>query len=56
MGSCVPSRDVPRYIDLFLKGRLPVERLLSSTGPLEEINEAFDRLDRGEVIRHLLVP
>ncbi|AIC29670.1 Zn-dependent alcohol dehydrogenase GroES-like protein (plasmid) [Rhizobium etli bv. mimosae str. IE4771] len=56
MGSCVPSRDIPRYIDLFLKGRLPVERLLSSTGPLEEINEAFDRLDRGEVIRHLLVP
>ncbi|KSV91863.1 zinc-dependent alcohol dehydrogenase family protein [Sinorhizobium sp. GL28] len=56
MGSSVPSRDIPRYIDLFLKGRLPVDRLLSSTGSLEDINEAFDRLDRAEVIRHLVLP
>jgi alcohol dehydrogenase len=55
MGSCVPSRDIPRYIDLYLQGRLPVDKLLSGTGPLEEINEAFDRLDRGEVIRHVIV-
>lgn len=54
MGSCVPSRDIPRYIDLFMAGKLPVNKLLSSTGPLEEINEAFDRLDRGEVIRHVI--
>lgn len=56
MGSSVPSRDIPRYIDLFLKGRLPVDRLLSSTGSLDDINEAFDRLDRAEVIRHLILP
>ncbi|TXI05876.1 MAG: alcohol dehydrogenase [Rhizobium sp.] len=56
MGSCVPSRDIPRYIDLFLQGRLPVDRLLSSTGTLDGINEAFDRLDRAEVIRHLILP
>jgi alcohol dehydrogenase len=55
MGSCVPSRDIPRYIDLYLKGKLPVDKLLSGTGPLEGINEAFDRLDRGEVIRHVIV-
>ncbi len=55
MGSCVPSRDIPRYIDLYLQGRLPVDKLLSGTGPLDEINEAFDRLDRGEVIRHVIV-
>ena len=54
MGSCVPSRDIPRYIALFKAGKLPVDKLLSSTGPLEEINEAFDRLDRGEVIRHVI--
>lgn len=54
MGSCVPSRDIPRYIDLFMAGKLPVDKLLSSTGPLDEINEAFDRLDRGEVIRHVI--
>jgi alcohol dehydrogenase len=55
MGSCVPSRDIPRYIDLYLAGKLPVDRLLSGTGPLEGINEAFDRLDRGEVVRHVIV-
>lgn len=55
MGSCVPSRDIPRYIALFQAGKLPVDRLLSSTGPLDEINTAFDRLDRGEVIRHVIV-
>ena len=56
MGSCIPSRDIPRYIDLFLQGKLPVDRLLSSTGSLEDINEAFDRLERAEVIRHLVLP
>lgn len=55
MGSCVPSRDIPRYIALYQAGKLPVDRLLSGTGPLEEINAAFDQLDRGEVIRHVIV-
>ncbi len=55
MGSCVPARDIPRYIDLFMAGKLPVDRLLTSTGALEDINEAFDRLDRGEAIRHVVI-
>jgi alcohol dehydrogenase len=55
MGSCIPSRDIPRFIELWRQGRLPVEKLMSGKGPLEGINEAFDRLDRGEVIRHLIV-
>ena len=42
MGSSIPSRDIPRYIALWRAGRLPVERLLSSVGPLEEINELMD--------------
>ncbi|RVI60904.1 alcohol dehydrogenase [Sinorhizobium medicae] len=54
MGSCVPARDIPRFIALYQRGRLPVDRLLSSTGPLEEINEAFDLLDQGRVIRHVI--
>ncbi|MQX15526.1 zinc-binding dehydrogenase [Sinorhizobium terangae] len=54
MGSCVPSRDIPRFIALYQRGKLPVDRLLSSTGPLEEINEAFDLLDQGRVIRHVI--
>ncbi|MDI4656962.1 zinc-dependent alcohol dehydrogenase family protein [Xanthobacter autotrophicus] len=55
MGSCVPPRDIPRFMALYRRGKLPVNRLLSSTGPLDEINEGFDRLDRGEVVRHVIV-
>jgi alcohol dehydrogenase len=50
----VPSRDIPRFIGLYRRGKLPVDRLLSSTGPLEEINEAFDLLHEGKVIRHVI--
>lgn len=55
MGSCVPSRDIPRYIQLYRDGRLPVQRLLSATLPLEEINAAFDRLHDGEAVRQVTV-
>lgn len=51
IGACVPSRDIPRYVRLFREGRLPVERLLSGTIPLERINEAFDALADGAAVR-----
>lgn len=51
IGACVPVRDIPRYIALYRAGKLPVDRLLSDIISLDEINEGFDRLDRGEVIR-----
>lgn len=54
MGSCVPVRDIPRFIALHLAGKLPVERLLSGTGPLEEINAGFDLLNEGKVVRHVI--
>ena len=55
IGSCVPSRDVPRFVDLFQAGRLPVDRLLSERISLEEINPALDRLARGESIRQVIM-
>jgi len=55
MGSCVPQRDIPIFIDLFRRGRLPVNRLRSGTVTLETINEGFDRLARGETVRDILV-
>lgn len=55
MGSCVPARDIPRYIQLYREGRLPVDRLLSATLTLEEINEGFDRLHHGEAVRQVIV-
>ena len=54
LGSCVPSRDIPRYIAWYQQGKLPVDRLLSGTLPLEDINLGFDRLARGEALRQTL--
>jgi alcohol dehydrogenase len=55
IGTCVPLRDLPRYIALHQQGRLPVRRLLSGTLPLEDINEGFDRLREGRAIRQVVV-
>jgi alcohol dehydrogenase len=55
MGSGVPRRDVPRLLALARDGRLPVERLVSSTLHLDEINTGFDRLADGSAVRQLLV-
>ena len=54
MGSCVPTRDIPYYIELYRSGRLPVQKLMTSTGPLDTINEHFDLLHRGDVVRHVI--
>jgi alcohol dehydrogenase len=51
IGSCVPARDVPRYVELFQQGRLPVDRLLTNTLRFEDINEGFDQLHSGEAVR-----
>jgi len=55
MGSCVPMRDIPRYIHLYQQGLLPVDKLLSERIRLDDINAAFDKLDRGETIRQVVV-
>jgi alcohol dehydrogenase len=54
LGSCVPSRDIPRYIEWYRAGRLPVDRLLSERIRLEDINGAFDRLAAGASIRQVI--
>jgi alcohol dehydrogenase len=54
MGSCVPRRDVPRFIGMYQAGKLPVDLLHSHTVQLDEINEAMDRLARGEAVRQIV--
>ncbi len=56
MGNAIPRRDIPRYIALWRAGRLPVERLLTATRPLGEINAAFDDLAAGTAIRQVMLP
>ena len=55
LGSCVPRRDIGRFVSLYRAGRLPVDRLLTGRLPLEQINEGFDRLAQGEAIRQVVV-
>ncbi len=55
IGSCVPSRDIPRYIALYLPGRLPVNKLLTARLRLDEINRGFDLLQEGKAIRQVVV-
>jgi alcohol dehydrogenase len=54
VGSCVPSRDIPRFIEWFRRGELPVDRLLSERIRLDDINAAFDRLADGQSIRQVV--
>ncbi len=56
VGSCVPARDIPRFISLYRQGLLPVDRLMSDRIGLDQINEGFDRLADGVSVRQILVP
>ena len=53
-GDIIPSVDIPRYVDLFMDGKLPIDKLISHTYSLDQINEAFQALERGEVIRSVI--
>jgi alcohol dehydrogenase len=54
IGSGVPSRDIPRFLALYKRGKLPVDRLLTHRMKLEEINEGFDRLADGLAVRQIV--
>jgi alcohol dehydrogenase len=54
IGTAVPNRDIPRYIKLYQRGRLPVDRLLTGTLDLDDINDGFDRLHDGQAIRQVV--
>ena len=54
VGSCVPIRDIARYVSLFRQGKLPVDRLLSRVLTLEEINEGFEQLAAGKAVRQVI--
>ncbi|MAM65578.1 MAG: S-(hydroxymethyl)mycothiol dehydrogenase [Chloroflexi bacterium] len=54
-GDCLPSRDFPMYIDLYLQGRLDLDRFVSETIPLDGVEDAFHKMERGEVLRSVVV-
>ena len=54
-GDCLPSRDFPMLIALYLQGRLDLDRFVSETIALDEVEEAFHAMERGEVLRSVVV-
>jgi S-(hydroxymethyl)mycothiol dehydrogenase len=54
-GDCLPTRDFPMLIDLYLQGRLDLERFVSETITLDKVEEAFHKMERGEVLRSVVV-
>jgi alcohol dehydrogenase len=56
VGSCIPNRDIPRFIALYQQGLLPVDRLMSERIRFDEINAGFDKLADGGTVRQILLP
>jgi len=56
MGGGEPKVDIPRYVDLFMKGRMPIDRLRSDHLQFDQLNLGFDQLHSGSVVRQILLP
>jgi S-(hydroxymethyl)mycothiol dehydrogenase len=54
-GDCLPSRDFPMLIDLYLQGRFPLDDFVSETIGLDDVEAAFEKMHRGEVLRSVVV-
>jgi S-(hydroxymethyl)mycothiol dehydrogenase len=54
-GDCLPSRDFPMLVDLYRQGRFPLEDFVTEAIGLDDVEEAFDNLRRGEVLRSVVV-
>ena len=54
-GDCLPTRDFPMLIDLYLQGRLDLDGFVSETIGLEDVEEALHKMERGEVLRSVVV-
>jgi S-(hydroxymethyl)mycothiol dehydrogenase len=54
-GDCLPSRDFPMLVDLHLQGRLPLDKFVSETIALDQVEAAFAKMQRGEVLRSVVL-
>jgi S-(hydroxymethyl)mycothiol dehydrogenase len=54
-GDCLPSRDFPTLIDLYLQGRFPLDKFVSETISLDQVEDAFHKMERGEVLRSVVL-
>ena len=54
-GSTNQRRDMPKLLDLYMRGRLKIDELVSRRIKLDEVNEAFDVMQKGEVARSVII-
>jgi S-(hydroxymethyl)mycothiol dehydrogenase len=53
-GDCLPTRDFPLLADLYLKGRLKLDELITQKIPLEGVQGSFEAMERGETLRSVI--
>ena len=55
-GDVIPQIDIPEYVDLYMAGKLPIDKLITRSYSLDQINEAYDDLQSGKLIRAVIKP
>lgn len=53
-GDIIPQIDIPKYVDLYMNGKLPIDKLITRSYKLDQINEAFEAMKKGETIRSVI--
>ncbi|MFP5072370.1 S-(hydroxymethyl)mycothiol dehydrogenase [Pseudonocardia nantongensis] len=54
-GDCLPSRDFPMYVDLYLQGRFPLDKFVTDEVSLDGVEQSFDKMHKGEVLRSVVI-
>jgi S-(hydroxymethyl)mycothiol dehydrogenase len=54
-GDCIPTRDFPVLLDLYRQGRLDLDAFITETIALEDVPEAFEKMEAGTVLRSVVV-
>ncbi|RZT83795.1 S-(hydroxymethyl)mycothiol dehydrogenase [Pseudonocardia sediminis] len=54
-GDCLPSRDFPMYVDLYLQGTFPLDKFVTEETTLDGVEAAFDKMHKGEVLRSVVI-
>jgi len=53
-GDIVHSVDVPRFVDMYMQGKIPLDKMISHTFKLAQVNDAYSALDKSEVVRSVV--
>ena len=56
MGSCNAARSIPRFLELYQRGRFPVDRLITHRLPLADVNLALENMAASHCLRQILTP